>query len=184
MPPQNQPSLKSYKDWNTSWPEDSWLVTETSISNQGSYVKLLSKFIPTPCVKTITNPYDAGYGTLRQAVACANAGDTIKIKLPAGATLQLASQLVINKNLVIINLQTGQAPINCNAAGAAIVVNSGKTVHLFDLSFTATSCTNIIQNSGSLHLHHVKFDATGVSSNVLKNLSGEARVYGLVELKQ
>ena len=184
VPPQNQPSLKSYKDWNTSWPENSWEVTETSISNQGSYVKLLSKFVPVPCVKTITNPYDAGYGTLRQAVACANAGDTIKIKLPAGTTLQLATQLVINKNLVIINSLTGQALVNCTSTGAGIVINSGKTVHLFDLSFTAFSCTNIIQNSGNLHLHHVKFDATGVTSNVLKNLSGEARVYGLVELKQ
>jgi len=184
VPPQNQPSLKSYKDWNTSWPENSWEVTETSISNQGSYVKLLSKFVPVPCVKTITNPYDAGYGTLRQAVACANAGDTIKIKLPASATLQLASQLVINKNLVIINSLTGQAPVNCTSATAGIVINSGKTVHLFDLSFTASSCTNIIQNSGNLHLHHVKFDATGVTSNVLKNLSGEARVYGLVEVRQ
>jgi hypothetical protein len=134
-PPQNQPSLKSYKDWNTSWPENSWEVTECSISNQGSYVKLLSKFVPAPCVKTITNPYDAGYGTLRQAITCANAGDTIKIKMPAGAILQLASQLVINKNIVIINALSGQVPVNCAAAGAGIVINAGKTVHLFDLSF-------------------------------------------------
>lgn len=184
VPPQNQPSLKSYKDWNTSWPEDSWEVTETSISNQGSYVKLLSKFVPVPCIKTITNPYDAGYGTLRQAVSCANPGDTIKIKLPAGATLQLSSQLVINKNLVIINLLSGQAPVNCNASGAAIVINAGKTVHLYDVSFTATSCTNMIQNSGVLHLHHVKFDASGVSSYVVKNIGGEARVYGLTQFQQ
>jgi hypothetical protein len=183
VPPELQPSLKSYKDWNTSWPENSWEVTETSISNQGSYVKLLSKFIATPCVKTITNAYDAGYGTLRQAVACANAGDTIKLKLPAGTILQLTSQLVINKDLVIVNSLTGQAPLNCVTSGAAIVINSGKTVHLYDLSFTG-ACTNIIQNQGNLHLHHVKFDATGVTSNVLKNLGGEARVYGLVELKE
>ena len=184
VPPQNQPSLKSYKDWNTSWPEDSWEVTETSISNQGSYVKLLSKFISTPCIQTITNPYDAGFGTLREAVACANAGDTLKIKIPVGATLQLTSTLIIDKNLVIINALGGQAPVNCSASGAAIVINGGKTLHLYDLSFTAGSCTNIIQNSGSLHLHHIKFDATGVTGNVLKNLGGEARVYGVVELKQ
>lgn len=183
VPPELQPSLKSYKDWNTSWPENSWEVTETSISNQGSYVKLLSKFVAAPCVKTVTNAYDAGYGTLRQAILCANAGDTIKLKLPAGNTLQLTSQLVINKDLVIINTLAGQAPVNCVAAGAGIVINSGKTVHLYDLSLTGT-CANIIQNQGNLHLHHVKFDATGVTSNVLKNLGGEARVYGLVELKE
>ena len=183
VPPELQPSLKSYKDWNTSWPENSWEVTETSISNQGSYVKLLSKFIAVPCVKTVTNAYDAGYGTFRQAIACANAGDTIKLKLPAGETLQLTSQLVINKDLVIVNALAGQAPLNCVTSGAAIVINSVKTVHLYDLSFTG-ACTNIIQSQGNLHLHHVKFDATGVTSNVLKNLGGEARVYGLVELKE
>ena len=181
IPPQQQPSLKSYKDWNTSWPENSWEITETSISNQGSYVKLLSKFVISPCVKTVTNAYDAGYGTLRQAIACANAGDTIMLNLPAGATLQLTSQLVINKDLYILNVQSGQAPVHCVASGAGIVINSGKTLHLFDLSLTG-ACTNIIQNQGNLHLHHVKFTSSGVTGNVLKNLGGEARVYGLVQI--
>ena len=183
VPPQNQPSLKSYKDWNTSWPQNSWEITETSISNQGSYVKLLSKFIPSPCVKAITNPYDAGYGTFRQAVTCANTGDTIKIKLPANATLQLNSQLVIDKNLVVVNLNSGQAPIHLVATGAGMVVNSGRTVHLYNLSFTG-ACMNLIQNSGNLHLHQVTLDATGVSSYPLKNMGGEARIYGTVEVKQ
>ncbi len=183
VPPQNQPSLKSYKDWNTSWPQNSWEITETSISNQGSYVKLLSKFIPVPCVKIITNPYDAGYGTLRQAVACANPGDTIKIKLPTNATLQLNSQLTIDKNLVIVNQNAGQAPVHAISSGAGIFINSGKTVHLYNLSLTG-ACINIIQNSGNLHLHQVKFDATGVSSYPLKNMGGEARVYGTVEVRQ
>jgi hypothetical protein len=44
-PPQNQPVQKAYKDWNTSWPENSWELTEPSIYNQAAYIKLLSKFI-------------------------------------------------------------------------------------------------------------------------------------------
>lgn len=43
-PPQDQPHQKSYKDWNTSWPENSWELTEPAIYNQSSYIKLLSKF--------------------------------------------------------------------------------------------------------------------------------------------
>jgi hypothetical protein len=183
VPPELQPSLKSYKDWNTSWPENSWEITETSISNQGSYVKLLSRFVSAPCVKTITNAYDSGFGTLRQAIACANAGDTIKLKLPPNTTLQLNSQLVINKNVVIVNSLSGQAPLHCAVSGAGMQINGGQTVHLHNLSFTC-ACTNIIQNQGNLHLHNVKFDATGVTGNVLKNLGGEARVYGVVELKE
>lgn len=44
-PPQNQPILKSYKDWNTSWPENSWEITENAIGYQSAYIKLLSKFV-------------------------------------------------------------------------------------------------------------------------------------------
>ncbi|MEL6848442.1 MAG: glycoside hydrolase family 9 protein [Bacteroidota bacterium] len=44
-PPQGQPIQKSYKDWNTSWPEDSWEITEPAIYYQGAYIKLLSAFV-------------------------------------------------------------------------------------------------------------------------------------------
>jgi len=45
VPPMNQPPQKSYKDWNTAWPEDSWEVTEPGIYYQSSYVYLMSRFI-------------------------------------------------------------------------------------------------------------------------------------------
>jgi hypothetical protein len=45
VPPMNQPPQKSYKDWNTGWPEDSWEVTEPAIYYQSSYVYLMSRFI-------------------------------------------------------------------------------------------------------------------------------------------
>ena len=41
----SQPQQKSYKDWNTGWPEDSWEITEPAIYYQSSYVYLLSRFI-------------------------------------------------------------------------------------------------------------------------------------------
>jgi hypothetical protein len=45
VPPMSQPPQKSYKDWNTGWPEDSWEVTEPAIYYQSSYVYLMSRFI-------------------------------------------------------------------------------------------------------------------------------------------
>ncbi len=60
-----QPSLKSYMDFNESWPIDSWEVTENSCGYQAPYIRLLSKFVkqngsspagPSPCTITgITN---------------------------------------------------------------------------------------------------------------------------------
>lgn len=44
-PPMSQPPQKSYKDWNTSWPENSWEVTEPAIYYQSSYVYLMSRFL-------------------------------------------------------------------------------------------------------------------------------------------
>lgn len=43
-PPKNQPPQKSYKDFNTSWPLNSWTVTENQIYSQASYIRMLSKF--------------------------------------------------------------------------------------------------------------------------------------------
>jgi len=44
-PPQNQPILKSYLDWNASYPQNSWEITENAIGYQSAYIKLLSKFV-------------------------------------------------------------------------------------------------------------------------------------------
>jgi len=44
-PPLGQPPQKSYKDFNTSWPLNSWAVTENSGGYQVNYIRLLSKFV-------------------------------------------------------------------------------------------------------------------------------------------
>ena len=44
-PPKNQPKQKSYKDFNSDWPLDSWEITENSCGYQVNYIRLLSKFV-------------------------------------------------------------------------------------------------------------------------------------------
>ncbi len=44
-PPFGQPAQKSFADFNTSWPLDSWSVTEPDVGYQANYVLLLSKFV-------------------------------------------------------------------------------------------------------------------------------------------
>jgi hypothetical protein len=41
-PPLNQPVQKAYRDWNTSWPQNSWEFTEPGIYYQAAYVRLLA----------------------------------------------------------------------------------------------------------------------------------------------
>ncbi|MEE9393913.1 MAG: glycoside hydrolase family 9 protein [Planctomycetota bacterium] len=47
-PPQNQPIQKSYRDWNTNWPQNSWEVTECHIPYQAAYIRLLAAFAVAP----------------------------------------------------------------------------------------------------------------------------------------
>lgn len=44
-PPKGQPPMKSYLDFNTSWPLNSWQVTENHNDYQVAYLRLLSKFV-------------------------------------------------------------------------------------------------------------------------------------------
>ncbi|MFN4254575.1 MAG: glycoside hydrolase family 9 protein [Saprospiraceae bacterium] len=46
-PPQNQPTQKSFKAWNTSWPQNSWEITENAIYTNAAYIRLLSKMVGT-----------------------------------------------------------------------------------------------------------------------------------------
>lgn len=57
-PPLDQPILKSYKDWNTDWPENSWELTEPAIYYQAAYIRLLSKFTKVPDVNSVVHRID------------------------------------------------------------------------------------------------------------------------------
>lgn len=45
VPPKGQPAQKSYKDFNNSWPLNSWSVTENSCGYQTNYIRLLANFV-------------------------------------------------------------------------------------------------------------------------------------------
>ncbi|GAL84871.1 hypothetical protein MYP_2099 [Sporocytophaga myxococcoides] len=55
-PPKGQPKQKSYKDFNTSWPLNSWSVTENSNGYQISYIRLLSKFVDINETTSVESP--------------------------------------------------------------------------------------------------------------------------------
>ncbi|MBO9699063.1 MAG: glycoside hydrolase family 9 protein [Sporocytophaga sp.] len=55
-PPKGQPKQKSYKDFNTNWPLNSWAVTENSNGYQISYIRLLSKFVDLSETTSVDSP--------------------------------------------------------------------------------------------------------------------------------
>jgi len=56
-PPSNQPLQKAYLDWNTSWPQNSWAITECHIPYQAGYVRLAKAFArPAPVALGLSGP--------------------------------------------------------------------------------------------------------------------------------
>lgn len=68
IPPLNQPIQKSYKDFNTSSPANSWTVTEPSISNNAAYIRMLSKFCSGSCALTSIPSQEVYLSSLIQAL--------------------------------------------------------------------------------------------------------------------
>ena len=48
----NQPRQKAYKDWNSSWPENSWELSEAGIYYQAAYVQLLARLMDASATDT------------------------------------------------------------------------------------------------------------------------------------
>jgi hypothetical protein len=61
VPPLNQPAQKSFRDWNTGWPENSWEITECHIPYQAAYIRLASRFVSdAPELSLTVGPLAAG----------------------------------------------------------------------------------------------------------------------------
>jgi endoglucanase len=58
-PPMNQPVQKCYKDWNTSWPENSWQISEVGIYTEAAYIKLLSMYADSFSITTSSQIFSA-----------------------------------------------------------------------------------------------------------------------------
>ncbi|MEO8329651.1 MAG: choice-of-anchor Q domain-containing protein [Candidatus Nanopelagicales bacterium] len=72
---------------------------------------------------TVTNTNDSGAGSLRQALADANDGDTIDFSVTTPATITLTSgQLWVNKSVIISGPSGGRLSVNGNAASRVFLV--------------------------------------------------------------
>jgi endoglucanase len=93
VPPQGQPAQKSYRDWNTSWPQNSWEVTEPAIGYQGRYVRLLAAFATAPAPQLAVQLGEITSGTATPiAVGGADAGQLLVLVLataPGRVTVDL-----------------------------------------------------------------------------------------------
>jgi hypothetical protein len=135
-PPKNQPKQKSYKDFNNSWPLNSWSVTENSCGYQLPYIRLLAHFLPAKydCSGVLngTASYDVcgicsggntGIEPTTNVDDCIPVStETIKLSTPVIFPNPAQNELFVQYNsketyqLVILNT-AGQKVINRKASG-------------------------------------------------------------------
>src|SRR5262249_3791008 len=90
---------------------------------------------------TVSNLNDSGAGSLRQALADANDGDTINFSVTGTITLT-SGQLVVNKSVPINGPGANQLAVNGNASSRVFHINSVKTVTIYGLTITNGSASD------------------------------------------
>ncbi|WP_452221520.1 glycoside hydrolase family 9 protein [Lacinutrix salivirga] len=115
-PPYNQPLQKSYLDFNTGFPDNSWEISEPAIYYQAAYVRLLSRLVNlnentltveeftsnTTDYKIYPNP------TSTQVAIASNTNETITVSIyDISGKLINTEDTLTNKNIDVTNLQSG-----------------------------------------------------------------------------
>jgi hypothetical protein len=121
----------------------------------------------------INTTNDAGPGSLREAIAGANAGQAIRVALPAGAVIQLESPLVISKNLSLngSGVTLTRAP-SWTSSGTDTqllrITGTGTVVTIRGVHFKNGLATNnggAVYNTGTLTLEACIFSGNQVTGS-------------------
>jgi hypothetical protein len=100
---------------------------------------------------TVTNTKDSGPGSLRQALADANDGDTITFGITG--TIGLTSgELLVDKNITISGPGVDNLSVDGNAKSRVFHIASGRTVTISALGVTNGNSTT--QSGGGIYNDH------------------------------
>ena len=108
-------------------------------ANQGSM--RLSNALPVNII-VVTNTNDSGPGSLRDALAVANDGDTIDATGVSGTILLTSGQLNVDKDVTISGPGANDLAVDGNAQSRVFYINPGKTVTISGLTITNGDLTN------------------------------------------
>src|SRR5207248_8677930 len=89
----------------------------------------------TPTTIVVTNTNDSGPGSLRNALAIANDGDTITFAVTGTITLT-SGELLVNKSVIISGPGADTLAVDGNAKSRVFYIASGRTVTISGLTIT------------------------------------------------
>jgi len=126
------------------------------------YVAIVSMLSVHAATLTVTNTNDSGPGSLREALAIAQGGDTIDATHVAGTILLTSSALQITQNVSITGPGAGSLAVNGNAI-SPVFENSAANVTIS--GFTITNGSVGISNNGENNIATLTITNCTVSGN-------------------
>ncbi|MFZ1677594.1 MAG: hypothetical protein WAT91_09985, partial [Saprospiraceae bacterium] len=140
-----------------------------------------NNFIEKTCSLLVSNTQDKGQGSLRNAIECAVAGDTIRFasSLAARTITITSARIEINKEITIYSTLSPRVTISSQIPGLFRITSDGvvKFVELNIVSGTniAGNLGSAFENSGNLKLHNVDIcrrENLPVNQYVIRNMPG------------
>lgn len=108
-------------------------------ANQGSMKR--GSVLPASII-VVTNTNDSGAGSLRDALAVANDGDTIDATGVSGTILLISGQLNVDKDVTISGPGANHLAVDGNGQSRVFFINAGKTVTISGLTITNGNVPN------------------------------------------
>jgi endoglucanase len=158
IPPAGQPPQKSYKDWNATWPENSWEITEPSIYNQAAYLRLLARVMHLSRQTAWNGSAGSDWGNPANWSAGYVPGANSDITIAAAA-----NQPVLDGNRILDNL------VIQPSATLTIPPNASLTVG------------GVMDNQAGINGVVVQSDATGTGSLIVNNQGVESIIERHIE---
>lgn len=172
-PPSSQPIEKSYRDWNTGWPQNSWEVTEPAIYSQASYLALLASQ-----VNQYSNDTSDQYSIeiLDKDLYFSTFPKSIILQSPSGLKYSIS---VTNDGEIELNLVSSIAASTSKSINAGVAIKSagqGLIIKSMDLSLWKINATT----RGSLRVESLATLPTNYVNQIHEDLLIDEYPNGLI----
>jgi hypothetical protein len=125
----------------------------------------------------VSNTNDSGAGSLRQAIADANPGDTITSVLDGTSTIALQSPITLSKDVTLAGPGASSLVVSGGNAVRLFIVKSGVTATISGVSMTQGSATGATSNVGGAisNAGNLTLNADVLSRSVAESSSSSSR---------
>jgi hypothetical protein len=172
---QQNPQLKTKQKGMTPMNTQMKTLMYQRIFNPGICRILFASFLSALCLIalstqaatiTVTNTNDSGVGSLRQAIADANDGDTIHFGITGTITLT-TGELLVDKSVTISGPGAASLTVDGNLASRVFYVSSGVTAAIAGLTITNGNADDGPNTGGGIYNDHatLALDNCTVSGN-------------------